>query len=745
MPPVCSPPTVRSVIVLSGGGVEVVIDPADGIPVLTPLVPGVTPRVPGQSSHSERGERPVVGGALDVEAPSSLVPEAWRGWPGRPGLSGHRHGGRDWAPRFRLSDVRIVDIARQDTGPDTGGEVRVSAVDDRAGLGLDTTVRLTRHGALRLAVTLTNLGDRRYLLDDLSVTVPVPADASELVTYTGRWLREMRPTRVPWTHGSWSVENRLGRTSHEHPPLMWACTPGAREWSGAVWGVHLAWSGNHHLRAECLPDGRRFVQAGALLLPGEICLEPGDTWSTPEVVVVHSPTGFTPAGQALHREARDRAPSPRRPRPVLVNTWEAVYFDHDATRLRRLAEVAAGIGVERFVLDDGWFGSRRDDTSGLGDWTVSADAHPDGLAPLVAHVRGLGMEFGIWVEPEMVNPDSDLFRAHPDWVLGGRPDDVEPVLGRHQLVLDLTRPEAYRHVYGQLDVLLRDHDIAFVKWDMNRPHVAPSGATGAAVAHAQTLAVYRMIDELRAQHPHVEFESCASGGGRVDHRILESCHRVWTSDCNDALERQLTHEGMSMFVPPEMMGAHIGPPRAHTTGRRQSLAFRAITAMFGHLGIEWDLLSASEHELSRLAEVIALHKRFRPLLHEGDVVRFDLAPNGPDRDALAHGVHAADRSESLIAYVQLATGMSLVPPPLRVQGLDPHRLYTVRWLPIGAPAGPWRTLPAWMTESAEGDSHVMTGHELANVGLQPPALWPESAVLVHLDGTGHSRPEGPGP
>jgi alpha-galactosidase len=710
------------VVVLSGGDVCVILDVSDGVPVIRHWGARLS------SSDIDDGAvlddalaRPIVGGGLDVETPLSIVPEASRGWLGRPGLAGHRHGGRDWAPRFSPGSVEL-------TADGCGAEI--TAVDEASKLSLRTFITVTGNGALRLRAMVTNDGERRYLLHDLNIAVPLPSSASELVTYTGRWLREMRPERVSWTHGAWSVENRSGRTSHEHPPVIWACSPGAREWSGRVWGIHLAWSGNHRIAADCLPDGRRVVHAGELLLPGEICLEPGESYSTPEVVAVTCETGFTAASQMFHREVRDRAPAANRPRPVLVNTWEAMYFDHDANRLNELATVAAEVGIERFVLDDGWFGSRRDDTSGLGDWTVSAEAYPDGLEPLITHVRGLGMEFGIWVEPEMVNPDSDLHRLHPEWVLGG----ANAVLGRHQLVLDLGRDDAYRHIFEQLDALLTDHEISFVKWDMNRPHVAPTTAGGAAGSHAQTLAVHRLIDELRDAHPNVEFESCASGGGRIDHRMLESCHRVWTSDCNDALERQLIHEGASMFVPPEVMGAHIGPPRSHTTGRRQSLAFRAITAMFGHLGVEWDLLSLTDTERATLAEAIALHKRFRPLLHSGDVVRLDVEPNGPLRDALAHGVHAIDRSESLIAYVQLATGMALVPPRLSIPGLDPERTYAVHWLQVGRASGPARTLPAWMTASAEQRPVEMTGRQLQLIGLQPPALWPESAVLVHLDG-----------
>lgn len=608
----------------------------------------------------------------------------------------------------------------------------VDAVDAIARLRLVSTLTLTASGALRARVVLHNEGDRRYIVESLSITLPVPARAAELVTYTGRWTREMHAERLVWTHGAVSVENRSGRTSHEHPPLIWATTPSTREWCGEAWGVHLAWSGNHALLAECLPDGRRYVQAGELLHPGELCLEPGDAYESAEVVATWSDQGLTPASWRFHREVRAQPghPGADRPRPVLINTWEAVYFDHDLERLLALADAAAVVGAERFVLDDGWFGSRRDDRSGLGDWTVSPAAHPQGLGPLIDHVRAAGMEFGIWVEPEMVNPDSDLFRDHPDWALASGDD---PVLGRHQLVLDLGRPEAFDHVLGQLDSLLSAHDISFVKWDMNRPHAGGSGARGSAGSHAQTLALYRLIDELRARHPSVEFESCASGGGRIDHRILRSCVRVWTSDCNDALERQVIQQGVSMLVPPEVMGAHIGPDRSHTTGRRQSLGFRAATALFGHLGIEWNLLDLDERERAGLAEVVAVHKRFRPLLHGGDVVRFDVSPNGPRPDALAHGVYAPDRSEALVAFAQLATGMSLSPPPLLLPGLDAERLYTVDWvrLPGGAP-GPAPALPGWMQASADGSPTAMSGRQLAVLGLQPPTLWPERAVLVHL-------------
>jgi alpha-galactosidase len=704
---------------LRGPHADVVLDTSMGVPVIVhwgaPLGDA-----PDLDALVVALERPITNGMLDVVAPVSIVPEHGSGFVGSPGLVGHRRGGIAWAPRFQPSSVQSP----------SASSVVVLAVDAVAGLQLETSVQLDE--VLRIRCTLTNLAESRYLLDQLSISLPVPPHASELLTFTGRWTRELHPQRAAWPTGCTTIENRRGRTSHEHVPLMFASERGGGEWHGQTWGAHLAWSGNHRVVAERLPDGRRYLQLGELLHPGELVLMPGERYQTPEVVAAYG-LGLTPTSWAFHRSLRSRAGHPSTPRKVMLNTWEAVYFDHDLGILRRLADAAAAVGVERFVLDDGWFGSRRNDRAGLGDWVVSSDAHPAGLAPIIDHVRSLGMDFGIWVEPEMVNPDSDLYRAHPDWVLAT--DGYEPVLGRHQLVLDLGVPGAFQHVFEQLDALLGDHDIAYVKWDMNRDHVQGSGHDGAAGSHAQTMALYRLLDELRGRHPTVEIESCASGGGRIDHEILRRTERVWTSDCNDALERQTTQRGLSMFVPPELMGAHIGPPRSHTTGRVHTLAFRAATALFGHLGIEWNLLELDERDRADLALVIQLHLRFRTLLHSGDVVRFDPEYDGVDQHSQpvshAHGVYSIDRSEALVAFVQLRTGTSLAPPPLRLPGLDPARRYRVEVLEL--PRGgrvPARQQPGWVAAGIE-----LTGQQLAVHGLQMPVVNPESAVLVHASAT----------
>jgi alpha-galactosidase len=677
--------------VLRSDRLTVVVDDAGPVPAVAHWGPDPGPPPAGADALADR---PLPPSTLDVAGGSGIV-AATPGDPGRPGLVGCRADGSGGHPRLRSHGV--------ETGPDG---LRFTAEDD-AGLRLDG--HLSVGPTLAVRVSLTNTGTEPYLLQRLAVTLPLPGDADEVLGFEGRWCAEMTPTRTPWTSGSLLVENRRGRTSHDHVPVVFAGRRGFGEAAGPVHGVHLAWSGNAEVVLEQRTDGRRAVHVAELLAPGEVVLEPGATYEAPAVHGVWG-DGLVAATSLFHAEVRRHLPA--RPRPVTINTWEAVYFDHDAAVLRALAERAASVGVERFVLDDGWFGGRRDDTAGLGDWWVSPDAHPDGLGPLIDHVHGLGMEFGLWVEPEMVNPDSDLHRAHPEWVLG----DPE-VLGRDQLVLDLSIDACWQHLHDALDALLRDHEIAYLKWDMNRD-LAGAGA------HHQVHALYRLLDALRAAHPEVEIESCASGGGRADLAVLRRTCRIWASDCNDALERQVIQRGWSHLLPPEVVGAHIGPPRAHTTGRTQRLAFRAATALFGHLGIEWNLLDASDRHLEALRWWIGTHKRLRPLLHGGDVVRLDPV----DPSALAHGVVAPDRAEALFALVQLGQSRRSALAPIRLAGLDPQRTYRVEHLRAPGEVLGWGRQPSWLTDGPV----EATGAWLMQVGLQPPLLHPESAVLVHL-------------
>ena len=488
-------------------------------------------------------------------------------------------------------------------------------------------------------------------------------------------------------------------------------------------GLHLGWSGNQDLYAERLYNGTRVLPAGELLLPGEVELAQGETYESPWLYAAYG-SGLDAIAGRFHQWLRARPQHPRRARPVTLNVWEAVYFDHDLARLTALADRAAEVGNERFVLDDGWFGSRRDDTSGLGDWVVSPDVWPDGLHPLVNSVRRLGMEFGLWVEPEMVNLDSDLARTHPEWMFraGGR-------IGfpaRYQHVLDLAHPGAYEHMRSQLQALLDEYDIAYLKWDHNRYLVdaghTPGGQPG---VHAQVLAVYRLMDELRAANPGLEIESCASGGGRVDLGVLHRTDRVWASDCIDALERQQIQRRTQLLLPPELIGTHVGSGVAHTTGRRHDLRFRAAAALWGHMGVEWDLTRASEEDRQELAGWIALHKALRPLLHGGALVQDEV----PGTGHRVNGVVAPDASDAVYGLTAVARSTTTAPGRVRLSGLAADRHYRVRLLPPGDVATSPAHVPAWASSPS---GVVLSGRTLGSVGVQAVPQYPEHTVLVRV-------------
>ena len=667
------------------------------------LVAGTVPAVPT--------------GTLDVPVPVALLPAYASGDPARPGLSGSR-GGRAFSPLFRSPAVA-------ERGP---GRVVLTATDPDAELALRTEVELAAAGLLRIRHVLTNTGTEPYQLDGLAVALPIPDRAGELLDFTGHWCRERSPQRHRLVMGSWVRENRAGRTGHDATIGLCAGTPGFGFRSGEVWVVHVAWSGNSVTYAERTPRGQARLGGGELLLPGEVVLGPGQEYATPELCAAYSGAGLDGISAAFHGWLRSRPRHPRNPRPATLNVWEAVYFDHDLDRLVRLADLAAEAGVERFVLDDGWFRHRRDDTAGLGDWYVDETVWPRGLNPLIRHVRDRGMQFGLWVEPEMVNPDSDLFRAHPDWILAvpGR----QPVPARHQQVLDLAHPPVSAYLLERLDALLTEHEIGYLKWDHNRDLVDAGRAgpdqRGRPGVRTQTLALYALLDELRRRHPGVEIESCASGGARVDLGILQRTDRVWTSDCNDALERQAIQRWTGVFLPPELLGAHVGADRSHTTGRVQTLSFRSATALFGHQGLEWDLAAATEAERAAVASWLAFVRDWRAVLHTGTVVRADRA----DPSAWLHGVVGAERA--LYAFVQLTTSALAVPEPARLPGLHPDRRYTVRpAYPAGPPQPAGHAPPAWL---AAGGIEL-PGRVLAAVGLPMPVLHPEEAILLEVTRT----------
>jgi alpha-galactosidase len=649
-----------------------------------------------------------------------LVPMPVDGWRLRPGLRGSRADGTAWSPLFT---TRAVESGVNDER--TGGWVVFDATDERTGLRLETRLTLHPSGVLEMEQSLRNDGREDFLVAELAATLPIPARALEVLDLTGRWCREHLPQRQHLNMGAWIREGRHGRTGHDSPLVLTAGPEGFSFGTGEVWGLHLAWSGDSSVWAERNPAGLAQVGAAELLAAGEVRLAHGQTYVAPRVYAAYSDCGLDGMSAAFHQFVRSRPHHPKTPRPVILNTWEAVYFDHGLERLSELADAAARIGVERFVLDDGWFGGRRDDTAGLGDWQVSNEVWPGGLGPLIAHVRSLGMDFGLWVEPEMVNPDSDLFRAHPDWILQ-EPGRLPPTW-RSQHTVDLANPLAFAFLLERLDTLLSDHDIAYLKWDHNRDLV-DAGHEGRPGVRLQTLALYRLLDELRSRHPHVEIESCASGGGRIDLGILQRTDRIWPSDTLDALERQHIQRWTQLLIPPELVGTHIGSTVSHTTGRHHSLSFRAATAIFGHLGIEWDLTSLSAQDAEDLAGIIAFHKRVRSLLHTGRVVRID----HPDSAVQVHGVVSKDRTQAVFACVQLTSSPTEVPAPARLSGLDDQRRYLVTPVELAGGPGSQEIAPApWVSERL-----ILTGEVLMRVGLQMPVLRPEQAMIVHLTAVG---------
>ena len=719
-------------ILMRRDGVCVVIDITDGrLPAVSHWGTDLGPlSVEDVAALVVTGIRTTDGNPVDVPVRQALLPSQGDGWTGRPGLSGHRAGGADWSPRFVTTSVTVDGRAVSDRSLVAGSAVLVSAEDLAAGLELELEVELCAGGLLRSRASVTNVSESVYELDDLVIAYPVPPVATEVFDFAGRWALERIPQRMPFSVGSHVREGRKGRTGPDAATVLHAVTPATSFREGEAWGVHVGWSGNHTHYAERLWTGEQVVGGGELLLPGEVTLAFGESYTSPWLYGTYG-RGLDECAGRFHTFLRARPNHPSTDRPVTLNVWEAVYFDHDLPTLVELADIAAGVGVERYVLDDGWFGSRRDDHSGLGDWTVSPDVWPDGLHPLVDHVTGLGMQFGLWFEPEMVNLESDVARNHPEWVMGtgGR----TPLASRHQQVINLGMPDCYAYVRDAIFAILAEYDISYIKWDHNRDLVDagthPSGRPG---VHAQTLAVYRLLDEIRAAHPGLEIESCSSGGARVDLGILERTDRVWVSDCIDPHDRQNMMLWTGQLLPPELMGSHIASEISHTTGRQHSLGFRAASALFGHLGIEWDLRQARPEDRDHLAIWIAFYKKWRGLIGSGTVVRIDT-----DDSQVAKGVVARDRSVALYSFASVDRPVVVQRGRVRLPGLDPLKRYRVEPVTIGPPPSGMR-LPTWWVSPDPGrvtswptadPAIVLPGRVLDRVGFIDPPFDPDQALL----------------
>lgn len=642
---------------------------------------------------------------MDVAVPSAvLLPTGGMGYFGWPAITGHREG-RDFIAQFSSWTVA------QD-----GGKTVLTGSDTIARLEIEITLSAYASGLISMATRLTNRGSATYQLDRcMAATFLIEGEHPEITSFTGMWGREFQTRRETLGNGIWMQESRRGRTSHDRFPMIFIESGRQR------FGATLGFSGGHSLVIDKTDDGRHLLHLGEVFEPGEMRLAPGESYSSPTAYAGQNSAAL----QAfVRKEILDWPGGKMSARPVTLNTWEGNYFDHQMDSLKAQASAAAELGIERFVLDDGWFGRRDDDTTSLGDWDIDARKYPQGLKPLVDHVTGLGMQFGIWFEPEMVNPESELYRQHPDWALQveGRP----LLVSRNQLVLDLTRPEVSDYLFGKIDAVLSQHAVSYIKWDMNRDLTHAGGRDGKAAITAQTRAVYALMDRVRAQHPQVEIESCASGGGRIDYAVLKRTHRVWTSDCTDALERLEIQRGASMFIPPEILGSHISASPNHQTGRRHSLSFRALVAMAYHLGVELNPLELEEAERAELKIYLETYKRLRGLLHAPGC-NFNLPPVD---GRYAWGAVSAERIVLIVAQGPQMVGEQ--PESLRL----PQEL-----VPFG---GQWRVKAVLPQEPefiriSEGQKKLLSGQiafdvqQLSTAGLPLPMLRPESAILLEIE------------
>ena len=688
------------------------------------------PRLPDgvQPPSALRQGRPLPSFMLDHDQPLTVAPTFGVGWFGHSALLAHR-GGRDFAQAY--TECRAEWLQPQH-------EVKLHLHDPVARLTLVLHLHLRADtDVLVLNSALHNHGDTALDVQWLAAaTLPLPGRCSTVRSYAGQHIHEFLLQEDRLGRHQWRRESRRGRTSQDVFPGAVVCTPGADEHQGLVFGAHLAWSGNHQHTIEWLHDHQYQWQLGEWLAPGEGLLAPGAVLQSPDLVATCSSQGFNGLAAQFHAELRRRLPwagGRMKPRPIHLNTWEGFYFDLEPEKVMALATAAAAVGVERFVVDDGWFQGRHHDRAALGDWWPDPGKFPQGLGPLVAHVRGLGMEFGLWVEPEMVNPDSELHRAHPEWALQleGRP----MLTARNQLVLDISRPEVSQYLFEKIDAQVREHRIDYLKWDHNRDLTTAGLANGHAGYRAQVHAAYALMDRLRAAHPQLEIESCSGGGGRIDFGVLSHTHRVWTSDCIDAKSRVDIQRGFLQFFPPEIMGSHVGTAPAHTTGRTQSMAFRGAVALPGHLGIEFDLRLLSAEAQDELKQWMDLYKQWRHRLHQGRVWL------GQAGDGVVWQAHGDDDAQELLVLVYRVEPSSLrYMPPVRLPMLDRQRHYRVRDIEPAGRVGHKRfdTTTEWM-ESARAASVSDTTHGvevhgawLAEHGMPLPRTKAEVPVIWHL-------------
>ncbi|WP_300789135.1 alpha-galactosidase [uncultured Acetatifactor sp.] len=531
-------------------------------------------------------------------------------------------------------------------------------------------------------VEVANRGAERIFLEKVSsMSLDMDNRCFEALTLHGSWAKECHRERRPLGRGYQGILSRRGISGHQDHPFMALLTPGTSQESGEVYGVQLVYSGSYEMRAEVSQFGTVRWQAG---LEGEdFCwaLEPGERFASPEALLTYSDRGLDGMTGSYHDFIRRhilRGKYKDRKRPILINNWEATYFDFDTEKLLDIAREASRLGIEMLVMDDGWFGNRRDEYRSLGDWYVNEEKLKGGLPYLVEEVGKLGMKFGIWFEPEMISPDSDLYRAHPDWAIAvpGR----TPSMARGQYVLDLSRREVVDCVWEQVEAVLRSANVEYVKWDMNRPLCdlgsleLPDGRQGE-LAHRYMLGVYELQERLVTRFPDILLENCASGGGRFDAGMLYYSPQIWCSDDTDAIERLAIQEGTALLYPLSTIGAHVSDCPNHAVGRNTPFETRGYVALAGTFGYELDVTRIRSEDREMIPAQVALYHKYNDLIREGDYYR--IASGAENRLYDCWQVVSKDRRESLLTWIQVLCGPGRQSHMVRLKGLEASARYRV--------------------------------------------------------------------
>ena len=581
----------------------------------------------------------------------------------------------DSITRLRYESHRILEGKPALSGlPSTYGDdcetLEITVRDELTGITavLQYTV-FPERDVLTRSVRIENRGDAACTLEKVaSVCLDLHQAGFEVIHLHGAWAKERHIQRLPQSAATMVFDSKRGASSHNENPFIALVRPETTEECGDAYGFCLVYSGDFSAEVSSEQYGSTRVQMGIQPFGFAWELAPGESFQAPETMMVYSANGLGEMSRRFHKMIRKnvcRGKFRDTERPVLINNWEATYFDFNQEKILALAEKAKAIGVELMVLDDGWFGKRDSDNCSLGDWIVDKRKLPDGLEILCQKVNALGMQFGLWFEPEMISPDSDLYRAHPDWCIhvDGRPRTE----ARWQLILDLTRPEVCDYIIDSVCSVLNSCPISYVKWDMNR-HMTEIPRKG--FVHQYILGLYRVLEEITSRFPDILFESCSGGGGRFDAGMLCYMPQTWTSDDTDAVERLYIQEGTGLVYPLSTMGAHISAVPNHQVGRITPVAFRSKVAMMGRFGLELDLEKLDDETLDTLSSEIALYKSYQQDIHQGDLYRL----LSPYKGRTAAYEIVSDK-RVLVFIMNIMGAPCQAPMRLKLQGLEPDGQY----------------------------------------------------------------------